>query len=75
MQSIYVIEADDKMMSLFVFKVTKKYTPDGIVYVREGDPEKAVLQDFSCPKFYGQLDSLLITESKLKDAEPIEIAR
>lgn len=69
MKKFFVIETDTEMYSVFVYEVEQSFS-DQVNYVREAGI-RAVVHESPGPKFYGKLDSLLITRNTLENAAPI----
>jgi hypothetical protein len=72
MKRQFVIECDTEMSTVFVDEVTKDFENGTVNYHKEAGG-KPLLFGFLGPKFYGQLDALLITAEKIADAKEIEI--
>lgn len=69
MEQQFVIETDSKMGTAFVYAVSKKFT-DKVVYEREAGVSGVICRVLG-PKFYGELDLLLVTADKIENAAPI----
>lgn len=69
MRQQIVIETDSEMGTVFAYAVSMDYT-DKVNYRREAS-DKPLLCRVLGPKFYGELDALLVTADKIKDAAPI----
>ena len=70
MEQFFAIEvADDGFIR--VLAVKREYTAAGVSYTRAAK-DNSLINTFELnPKFYGQLDALLITPAKLAAAAPI----
>lgn len=69
MKTQFVIECDTDYCTISVHEVTKKITGDGVEYGREVC--NPIFSDFIGPRFYGKLDTLLISRERIKEAPPI----
>lgn len=75
MKRFFVIECDTEYNSIWVHEVGKEFTAEkddnrGVQYFRSPS-QQPLICEFPGPKFYGQLDTLLITKNKLEQAEAI----
>lgn len=69
MKRQFVIEVDSAFETVFVHEVSKNCVAGDWTYTRLSDD--AIIQAFPDPKFYGQLDALLLTHSRIRNAKPI----
>ena len=73
MRRCFVIEADTDNYSAFVYEVFRKMSDDANSYVYSRQvTEDPLFNTIPGPKFYGQLDPLLVTKDRIKNAKPIE---
>jgi hypothetical protein len=70
MKQFFVIEVDDDGFTR-VLAVEREYTETGVSYCRKANDNRLINTLEPNPKFYGQLDALLITPAKLAAAAPI----
>jgi hypothetical protein len=70
MKSSFVIDIDDDGF-VRVLAVTQSFDPAGVVYRRRSLDDSLVKAYDLSPKFYGQLDALLITPKKIREAAPL----
>ena len=71
MKRCFVIEADTDIYSAFVYEVERTNDVDHYIYKRVIE-KGALFNTVPGPKFYGQLQPLLVTKATLMDAKPIE---
>jgi hypothetical protein len=74
MKTIFIVEADTELYSLFAYRA--EYVPDAsdfIVYRRKIDID-ADVQQIDPSKFYGQLNALLPTWDTINHAPKMELA-
>ncbi len=69
MKRFFVIECDTEFYSVYVYEVQRRFT-EKVVYEHEACAEMAICGPVS-PKFYGQLDRLLVTKASIAEASPI----
>jgi hypothetical protein len=70
MKQYFVIEVDDDGFTR-VLAVKLEYTTTGVSYTRTPKDHSLINTLELNPKFYGELDALLVTPAKLAAATPI----
>jgi hypothetical protein len=70
MKRYFVIDVDSEFSSVRVLEVTQDFE-HGTVNYHRGASDSSLINAEPSPKFYGQLDALLVTSEKLAKAEPI----
>jgi hypothetical protein len=71
MKSHFVIDVDDDGF-VRVLKAERSFGAGAVIYSRASKADSLVCTYDLNPKFYGQLDALLITPKKIAAAAPIE---
>lgn len=66
----FVVECDSEFNSVYVYAVNKDYK-HGTVNYHHNATDASVVSGPLGPKFYGQLNSILVTSETIRNAEPI----